>query len=199
MSATSYHSIKTATTTEYVVSRSRFLGYAAPASTQADVQEYIREVSARHPGATHCCWAYKVGFPDNFSEHFSDAGEPSGTAGRPILGVISQFKLQNVIIIVVRYFGGTKLGVRGLIDAYSTTARQTIERAEIIEKHQMMILKVQMPYSIFDTVKHQITTFGGRIISPKFETEIFCEISIPVENHQILLDELQSKGAKIHN
>ena len=104
-----YKSINKLAESEYIISRSRFLGCALPADSIAAVQEFIRDCSARYPDATHCCWAYKTGFPEKPQEYYSDAGEPSGSAGRQILGMISQFGLQNVIIVAIRYFGGVKL------------------------------------------------------------------------------------------
>jgi len=192
-----YKTVKKLSSSEYVVSRSKFIGFALPAENPTEVQKFIREYSSRFSDATHCCWAYKTGFPENPQEYYSDAGEPGGSAGRPILGMISHFKLQNVIIIVIRYFGGVKLGIRGLIDAYATSARTTIEAAEIIEKQQMAAIKIRLPYSLYDTIKHEIEKQGGELIDPIFESEIVCEISIPKEKAKILAEEFRAKGAKI--
>jgi len=192
-----YKTIKKLSSSEYVVSRSKFLGFALPANNISEVQEFIREYSLRYSDATHCCWAYKTGFPEAPQEYYSDAGEPSGSAGRPILGMISHFELQNVIIIVIRYFGGVKLGIRGLIDAYATSARMAIESSEIIEKQQMAMIKIRLPYSLYDTIKYETEKNGGELINPVFESEIFCEINLPKEITQKIADELRAKGAKI--
>ncbi len=192
-----YNSIKNIAESELVVSRSRFLGFALPADNVAEVQKFIRDYSARYPDAAHCCWAYKTGFPENPQKYYSDAGEPSGSAGRPILGMISHFELQNVIIVVIRYFGGVKLGIRGLIDAYATSARITIENAEIVIKRQMETLKIRLPYSLYDTVKHEVEIAGGTLNNPVFETDIICEINMPKEKTKMFADELRAKGVKI--
>lgn len=192
-----YKSIKKIASSEYVVSRSRFLGFAIPADNIQEVQQIIKKYSSEYSDATHCCWAYKTGFPGKPQEYYSDAGEPGGSAGRPILGMISHFELQNVIIIVIRYFGGVKLGIRGLIDAYATSARMTIEAAEIIKKQPMATKKIRLPYSLYDTVKHEIEKQGGELINPVFESEITCEINIPKNKTEKITDELRAKGAEI--
>ncbi len=192
-----YKSIKNIAESELVVSRSRFLGFALPADNVPAVQKFIRDCSARYPDAAHCCWAYKTGFPEKPQEYYSDAGEPGGSAGRPILGMISHFELQNVIIVVIRYFGGVKLGIRGLIDAYATSARMTIENAEIITKRQMEALKIRLPYSLYDTIKHEVEIAGGTLNNPVFETDIICEINVPKEKAKTFVDKLSAKGAEI--
>jgi len=192
-----YKSIKNIAKSELMVNRSRFIGFALPADNIQEVQKIIKNYSTEYSDATHCCWAYKTGFPEKPQEYYSDAGEPGGSAGRPIIGVISHFKLQNVIIIVVRYFGGVKLGIRGLIDAYATSARKTIEIAEIIKKQQMERFKIRLPYSLYDILKHEIESIGGKLINPVFESEIICEIDVPKENAKTFVDELCAKGTKI--
>ncbi len=192
-----YKTVKKLSSSEYVVSRSRFIGFVLPADNTTKIQEFIREYSSRYSDATHCCWAYKTGFPENPREYYSDAGEPGGSAGRPILGMISHFELQNVIIIIIRYFGGVKLGIRGLIDAYATSARMAIESSEIIEKQQMATMKIRLPYSLYDTVKHETEIIGGELINPVFESDITCEISVPKDKAKEIADELRAKGGKI--
>ncbi|MGB4096154.1 MAG: YigZ family protein, partial [Acetomicrobium sp.] len=102
---------------ELTIRRSRFIGHLRVAGSVEEAKKIIREISKEHSNATHNCWAYKVGvdFPQ---KHYSDGGEPSGTAGKPILGEIERANLTNAVIVVTRYFGGIKLGVRGLIEAY---------------------------------------------------------------------------------
>jgi len=192
-----YKSIKNIAKSELMVSRSRFIGFALPADNIQEVQKIIKNYSTEYSDATHCCWAYKTGFPENPQEYYSDAGEPGGSAGRPIIGVISHFKLQNVIIIVVRYFGGVKLGIRGLIDAYTTSARITIERAGIIKKQQMERFKICLPYSLYDILKHEIESIGGTLENPVFEKNISCIINMPKENAKTFVDEFSARGAKI--
>lgn len=108
--------------------RSIFTGRVFHAGSDEEARKHIRDVSRRYADATHHCWAYRVGFPRT-TEYYSDAGEPSGTAGKPILGAILRSDVVNVVVVVTRYFGGTKLGVRGLIEAYGECAALALEAA----------------------------------------------------------------------
>lgn len=189
-----YKTIKSHAQAELVVCRSRFLGFAAQVDSAAAAHNFIKKHTAEFPDATHCCWAYKTGFPDNPQEHSSDAGEPSGTAGRPILGAISHYNLQNVVIVVVRYFGGIKLGIRGLIEAYAAAARSAIENAVIIEKLPMISFNIRISYPLFDIIKHEVKKNGGTIDNPTFEKDISCKISIPKNIAEPFRDELRAKG-----
>jgi len=108
--------------------RSLFIGRASRAGAEEEARENVREIARRYADATHHCWAYRVGFPQT-TEYYSDAGEPSGTAGRPILGAIHRAGVVNAVVVVTRYFGGTKLGVRGLIEAYGECASLALAAA----------------------------------------------------------------------
>ena len=169
-----FKTIKTKCSAEHFTHRSRFIGYAAPANNTESAQSFIHECSILHADATHCCWAYRIGFPGTPLEYFSDDGEPSGTAGRPILGAIKQYELQNIALAVIRYFGGVKLGIRGLIDAYSTTAGITLESAGIITTQPFKVFNIEISYSIYDIIKHEIEVIGGTISNPAFEEKIKC-------------------------
>ena len=116
---------------EETIRKSRFVGHAASVATQAESLAFYESVA--DPQATHNCWAWRI----NFQVRSSDDGEPSGTAGRPILNVIERRELENVMIVVTRYFGGIKLGVGGLVRAYSGTAAKCLDRATVIELFPM--------------------------------------------------------------
>ncbi|RZJ49986.1 MAG: YigZ family protein, partial [Flavobacterium sp.] len=113
---------------------SKFFGYAFPLETEEEVKPIIEVLKKQHPHAVHFCYAYQLGTAPKISYRANDDGEPSNTAGAPIYGQIQSFGLTNVLIVVVRIFGGTKLGVGGLIAAYKTTAQMAIEVSEIVEK-----------------------------------------------------------------
>ena len=123
---------------------SRFLSFAIPVSSAAEAKEYIGMYANEYPDARHVCWAYMIG-ADRKEFLSTDNGEPSGTAGKPILGQINSFNLTNIVIIVVRYFGGIKLGTSGLISAYREAAKLAIEAAEIIEGREMATLTLTFP------------------------------------------------------
>ena len=114
--------------TEFTVKRSRFIGSVRTVLSAEEAAALIKDFPLLYPKANHHCWAYRVGI-DSPLEHCSDAGEPAGTAGRPILGTIKRHLLDNTLIVVTRYFGGVKLGVRGLIEAYGTAAEMAAVEA----------------------------------------------------------------------
>lgn len=127
---------------------SKFLAYAFPMSSEEAFQETLQNIRKHHPKARHYCTAFRL-FPDASLERSNDDGEPSGSAGRPILGQLIRNHLTNTGIIVVRYFGGTKLGIPGLIEAYKTSAAQAIQSATIIEKNVLVGWDLSMPYEVF--------------------------------------------------
>ncbi len=164
---------------EFVVQRSRFLACAAPALTEPDARACIDRLALEHPKARHCCWAYKTGFPDHPRDYFSDAGEPSGTAGAPIMAAINHAGLQNCVVVVVRYFGGIKLGVRGLIDAYRSAAQSALSGADIVCRQPMVSLAVHCSYPAFEQLKHHIERLNGSIQNPVFTDSVACLLLIP--------------------
>lgn len=179
---------------EHVVQRSRFIGYAAPVSTRDDARAFIDSIAGQHPKARHCCWAYKTGYPDSPLEYYSDAGEPSGSAGSPMISAISKAGLQNVAVVVIRYFGGIKLGIRGLIDAYRTAAQMTLQTGVCIQKQPMAAYRVMCSYAQFDTLKHTVETSGGNIISTDFKEVVTCTVSIPRNFRDTFTAQCESAG-----
>jgi len=178
-----YLTLKSECEAEYVNQRSRFIGFAVSAASRDEARAHIDKIAAGHPKANHCCWAYKTGHPDTPEEYYSDAGEPSGTAGNPILSAISQTELQNVVIVVIRYFGGIKLGIRGLIDAYRTTAHMTLENGTYIQKQPMTAYRVICTYAQFETLKRTVALSDGIITSTEFKEAVTSTLSVP-RSHQ---------------
>lgn len=174
---------------------SRFLAFALPVSSVDEARECIALYANEYHDARHVCWAYMVG-ADRLTYLSSDNGEPSGTAGKPILGQINSFGLTNVLIIVVRYFGGIKLGTSGLIAAYREAARLAIEAAEIIEGRDMTTLSLTFPYlamnDVMKLVKAQNPANGRecvKIISQDFDNTCSMTLSLPLD----LLPELSGR------
>ena len=139
-----------------------------------------------HPQATHVCWAYNIGAPDNPSSYYSDDGEPSGTAGQPILQSIKHEKLDNVVLAVVRYFGGIKLGVRGLIDTYRAAAQLAVAKCQIIEEKAKTELPFSCSYQAYNTLLYKVEQMEGAIVSPAFGEKIEGVIVIPRAKKQEL-------------
>lgn len=150
-----YKTVKKAGNKEIVIRRSRFIGHVKPVQTEEEAQEFIAEVNAEHSMATHNCYAYVVGERDQFQKQ-SDDGEPSGTAGKPILDVIKHRELKNIAIVVTRYFGGVMLGAGGLIRAYSDGAVAAIEAGEEIYQVLHQEVKVNIDYTWLGKVENEL-------------------------------------------
>lgn len=147
---------------------SRFLSFALPVKTAEEARDVIKRYQNEYHDARHVCWAYMIG-PQRTEYQLNDNGEPSGTAGKPILGQINSYNLTDVVIIVVRYFGGIKLGTSGLIAAYREAARMAIEAADIVECHDMAQLEFTFPYLSMNDVMKIVKSTDVRIISQQFD------------------------------
>ncbi len=166
---------------------SRFISFAIPVTTAEEAKEYVAMYTNEYHDARHVCWAYMIG-SDRKEFLSSDNGEPSGTAGKPILGQINSFGLTNIVIIVVRYFGGIKLGTSGLIAAYREAARLAIEAAEIIEGKDMTTLSFTFPYLAMNDVMKLLKAQNPpgaretvRIIEQSFDNTCSITLSLPLD------------------
>ena len=145
MDSDTYKTITSSSQGIYKDKGSRFVSIAIPVSDQEEIKPIIEKIKKEHHEARHHCYAYIIG-QERLAWRVNDDGEPSGTAGRPILGQINSYGLTNIIIVVSRYFGGTLLGVSGLINAYRSAAASAIENAEIIEKTLQEYYEITYPY-----------------------------------------------------
>ena len=161
---------------------SKFLAYAFHLSDINDFKSKLQEIKKEHPKATHYCFAYRIGTDGN-QFRMSDAGEPSGTAGRQILGQIDCKNLTNILVIVVRYFGGTLLGVPGLIKAYRTVSSLVLQCTPVVRKDVQLHFQLQFNYTEMQEVMHIIKVFNCSII--KNELQLFCKIEIGVPMNKV--------------
>lgn len=152
---------------------SKFFGYAFPVLNEEQIKDYLEQVKKEHFSARHWCYAYQLG-TEKISFRANDDGEPNNSAGMPIYGQIQSFEVTNILIVVVRYFGGVKLGVGGLISAYRTTAQMTLESAGIIEKTIDVSFKLTFDYKNMNKVMRIIKEKNLEIVSQKMEMN--CEI-----------------------
>ena len=173
-----YFSIETEVVAEIVVKASKFIARGAPVSEQSEADNYVKTIAKRFHDATHNCFAYKIGTGDNAVFRFSDAGEPSGTAGRPILQAIESKDLTNVVVIVTRYFGGTKLGTGGLIRAYSGAALAALNKAKIITSYPNTTLRLQFSYQLTNAVHQAVEKYHARILVSAFEEDTIYTIEL---------------------
>ncbi len=164
---------------------SKFFGYAFPIKSDEEVKPLIDILRKKHFGAGHFCYAYQIG-TEKIKFRANDDGEPSNTAGMPIYGQIQSFEITNVLIVVVRFFGGTKLGVGGLITAYKTAAQLTIESAIIIEKTINVHFTISFDYKNMNKVMRIIKEKNLEIISQKMELSCEIEIATRKKNAEIV-------------
>ncbi len=183
---------------EMTVKRSRFIGSVRTVLSADEAAELIKSFPTLYPKANHHCWAYRVGI-DSPLEHCSDAGEPAGTAGRPILGTLKRHMLENTLIVVTRYFGGIKLGVRGLIEAYGESAELAVAEAGTVEMEFFNSLFLSCGY---DYSKTLVTTlhkngFTDDKLSVSYGAEVEIKLEVPCREREglaPLLSEMSQRG-----
>lgn len=172
-----YRTIKAPSEGLYKEKMSKFISFAVPVQTGEEAKEVVKRYQKEYYDARHVCWAYMIGAAR--TEFMSnDNGEPSGTAGKPILGQINSFELTNIVIVVVRYFGGIKLGTSGLIVAYREAAAEAIRAAEIIECHEEAMVSFTFPYLAMNDVMREIKRDNLRIVEQVFDNVCTMTVSI---------------------
>ena len=170
---------------------SKFFGYAIPVTSEEDVKENLERLRKEHFSARHWCYAYQIG-TEKIQYRANDDGEPNNSAGMPIYGQIQSFEVTNILVVVVRYFGGVKLGVGGLISAYKTAAQMALENATIIEKTIDKHFIISFGYAHMNKVMRIIKEKNLQIVSQKMEMDCEIEISIRKKSVQNLLDTFES-------
>lgn len=178
-----YQTISGESTGEFRDRGSRFLGYAFPVTSPDDVKKHLQSLKKAHPKAVHHCYAYRIG-TDGLQYRANDDGEPSGSAGRPILGQIDSAELTNVLVVVVRYFGGTLLGVPGLINAYKTTTTEALAKAPRTEKWIEKNVEIHFDYPAMGEVLHLLKQAEATVY--KQDLQLFCIVTagIPTVNYE---------------
>lgn len=166
-----YKTIEKPVTAEFKDRGSKFLAYAYPIATTDDVKQYLQALKKEHPKAVHHCYAYRIG-TDGLQYRANDDGEPSGSAGKPMLGQIDSMGVTNVLVVVVRYFGGTLLGVPGLINAYKTSTHDALQQATFIEKWVEQEVEIQFDYPVMGEVMYLLRQSEATIY--KQDLQLFC-------------------------
>jgi uncharacterized YigZ family protein len=166
-----------------VIRRSRFIATADHAATVEAAHAFIQEIRAEFSNATHHCWAYVVGPPGSTAHvGMSDNGEPSGTAGRPMLTVLQRSGVGDVVVVVTRYFGGVKLGTGGLVRAYTGATQAVLAALPVTEKVELAVLSVKLPYSLFTLLQRILSEYEAKLTTQSFAEAITLEICLPVEH-----------------
>ena len=172
--------------------RSKFLAFAFHVTTEEEIKEIVSEYRKKYYDARHVCWAYMLG-AQRTDFRANDDGEPSSTAGKPILGQINKNELTDILIIVVRYYGGVTLGTSGLIVAYRTAAAEAIANAEIIKLYDEEVVTYDFPYVMMNDVMKIIKDMSPRIVNQTYDNT--CEIQLSIRKSQAPL--LKSRLEKL--
>ncbi len=191
---------------------SRFIGNIFHCENKEDTEHFIHEIEKKYPDASHHCFAYRYEVQMNLdifgnavyaSKHnkVSDAGEPTNTAGKPIMSMIEKYELHNILVVVTRFFGGTLLGVGGLIQAYGEAAKQVIEHADIIEAEIMKTLKFNFDFDLIPIVRNICNKYSAKIIEERYNEDIWIHLIINAWLMNDFSKELknESKGSIIIN
>ena len=166
---------------------SKFFGYAFPINSEEEIKNYLENLRKQHHGAVHFCYAFQIG-TNKIQFRANDDGEPSNTAGTPIYGQIQSFGLTNILVVVVRFFGGIKLGVGGLIAAYRTSAQMALEVSQIVERTINLHYIVSFDYKNMNKVMRVIKEKNLEVIAQKMEMSCEIEIATRKKNAEMVFD-----------
>lgn len=176
-----YNTIEQPALAEYKDRGSKFIAYAFPLNTPEEFKKHLQHLKKEHPKAVHFCFAYRIGLDGN-QFRVSDDGEPSGSAGKPIMGQIDSKEVSNLCIIVVRYFGGTLLGVPGLINAYKMASMLVLQVVPIVQKPVMVNYSIQFDYTQMNDIMMIIKQLQGTILEQ--ENQLFSIIKVGVPKNR---------------
>lgn len=185
----SYQTIKALSEGFYKEKGSKFLAFAVPVQSEEEVKAFIAQKRKEHHLAVHVCSAFRLG-ADKKLYRASDDGEPSNSAGPPILGQIQAFDLTNILIAVVRYYGGTNLGVGGLISAYRTAAKEALEAAQIVKKEEEIQFSIQFPYDKLYLVMDLLKKANVEIVQQSLDSECSLLLRIELSSSKIIQAQL---------
>lgn len=170
----------------FIEKKSKFIGYVKPVKTVQEATDFINQIKSKHWDATHNVYAYVL--RDGNIQRYSDDGEPSGTAGVPVLDVILKENIVDVCVVATRYFGGTLLGAGGLVRAYSHTSKIALESGNIITMAECSVMKTCVEYSFYERLNKLLGEFNANILSTNFSDKVEITFSVK-ENHQIKLND----------
>ena len=177
------------------IKKSQFITWLIPINDKQEAKEYIQQAKSEYPDARHHCWAYIMGAnPNSMTAAMSDDGEPSGTAGKPMLNVLQHKPVDNVMAIVIRYFGGVKLGAGGLVRAYSQAVEQCFSHAKLVPVIPKHALTVSVSFADEQWLRHHISKNDGEMLETEYANSVTAKIEIPQQNFETLQSSLNSKS-----
>ena len=191
----SYQTLKHAVSARLDIKKSEFIAYAYPVTSREQAMFHVEQIRAQYADARHHCWAYIIGDPDNTtSAGFDDDGEPNGTAGRPILNVLQHKSIGNVIIIVVRYFGGIKLGAGGLTRAYAGSAQAAVDAMVLLPYVPMAQVKILAEFATEAQCRYVVEDLGGHIDDVTYSKQVTLTVTLAKADIEHLKERLAMDG-----
>ena len=191
----SYQTLKRAVTARLEIKKSDFIAYAYPVHSREQAMFHVEQLRVQYADARHYCWAYIIGDPDNTtSAGFDDDGEPSGTAGRPILNVLQHKSIGNVIIIVVRYFGGIKLGAGGLTRAYAGSAQAAVDQMSLSPYVPMSRVQILAEFATEAQCRYVVESLNGRIDEVAYSKQVTLTVTLAEADIETLKERLAMDG-----
>ncbi len=186
-----YQTLESSSESLYKEKGSKFYSYAFQVRSEEEVKEKLEKIRVKHNDARHHCYAYRLGIGTEERYRANDDGEPSNSAGKPIYGQLLSAEITNVLVVVVRYFGGVKLGVGGLISAYKISARNTIEAGEIIEKEELNYYRIKFEYPQMSEVMNFVKSNRLEVVNQVFETTCEIEFSHSISSSESIVSQLE--------
>lgn len=194
-----FRTIKENVEAEITEKRSKFIANIMYVKTVAEAEEYLNAIKKKYHDAKHNCFAYSIMTADGIINRSSDDGEPSGTAGGPILNIINKNELINTLVVVTRYFGGILLGTGGLVKAYSESTLKAIEKAEFVVEERGYEASLEINYNDFEKFRFYCNKNGINIIKTDYKDKIVCDIELNNEENKRLMENLNELSFKIEN
>ena len=194
-----FRTIKENVEAEITENRSKFIANIMYVKTVAEAEEYLNAIKKKYHDAKHNCFAYSIMTADGIINRSSDDGEPSGTAGGPILNIINKNELINTLVVVTRYFGGILLGTGGLVKAYSESTLKAIEKAEFVVEERGYEASLEINYNDFEKFRFYCNKNGINIIKTDYKDKIVCDIELNNEENKRLMENLNELSFKIEN
>ncbi|MCA9733161.1 MAG: YigZ family protein [Deferribacteres bacterium] len=190
MSSPEFYTVNRNTSIEHRVKDSLFIAHLSPAPSRDDAEKYIAEIREKYADATHNCFAYRIGTDDQSIYRFDDDGEPGGSSGRPILQAMEGRALTDAVIVVTRYFGGTKLGVGGLVRAYSGAAFVAMDAAEFLPILRKIELQLHYDFNDTGTVHNVLAHYNAKILETTYANSVFIKIQVLEDQKAEIMQEL---------
>ena len=187
----SYLTVHSGASDEIVIQKSRFIGFAFPSKTESEALAYIKDLKDQYHDATHHCYAYVIGENSGIMR-YSDDGEPGGTAGLPIMNVLRSKGVVNCCIVVVRYFGGTKLGTGGLARAYTQGCQIALRAAGLVRMEKTLVQSCRIPYSYWDSVQRLLPRIPARVDSVSYGADIEFSLYTRIQDSSSVTESIQS-------